>query len=655
MNVDHGKFIGMPLALMVWGISTGLIVPAGLMFLILWGEHFTKRRWSLSLQGVQQILRLCGVALGLLVAVFMLMQQSIYQFLQWLPICAFPLLIAQIYAKDFPLLLRLQFANPYFFRKGLHWKQADIDLYYPFFALCLLSASAASYQGVSLYLWVGVAVALFLWTLRPKSANPVLWACLFLLACSLSFIGHQQLHGLQTQLERQTAPLLHRLTGGESDPYQAVTAIGGIGELKQSNKIVFRVAGDRNHFPLHLREATYNKYGGGSWVAVQSGFEPVQPPVDRTWILHQTADPSTSITISDRLHWGKGLLRLPAGTAQVTAPGLKWMRQNPYGAVKVKGRSGAITYEAHFSPQQGLDAPPTDADLEIPDAERPAIEHTLEILGLDGQSPSAVAERLSRYFQTDFQYSLKLAQPEGEATPLSAFLLQHHSGHCEYFAAATTLLLRGAGIPARYAVGYSVHEFSPLEKQYIVRSRNAHAWTMAYIDGTWQTLDTTPSDWTATEDAMASPLQQLSDLWSFALFQLSRLSLGDVGMMIVCGGGVAIAVFLWRWIRKRPHKHPPPQHQPAPTRPTGRDSEFYLIEQQLRDINLNRLPRESVQQWMQRLQTHLPHTQFTTLGHIIRLHNRYRFDPQGIDTAERERLSRLSQDWLQHQLTVSEQ
>ncbi|MBT8330725.1 MAG: transglutaminase-like domain-containing protein, partial [Deltaproteobacteria bacterium] len=36
------------------------------------------------------------------------------------------------------------------------------------------------------------------------------------------------------------------------------------------------------------------------------------------------------------------------------------------------------------------------------------------------------------------------------------FLTRSRSGHCEYFATATVLLLRQAGIPARYARGYSV-------------------------------------------------------------------------------------------------------------------------------------------------------------------------------------------------------
>jgi hypothetical protein len=51
-------------------------------------------------------------------------------------------------------------------------------------------------------------------------------------------------------------------------------------------------------------------------------------------------------------------------------------------------------------------------------------------------------------------------------------------------------LLREAGLPARYAVGYSVQEKTG--KGFIVRDRHAHAWCLVHLDGVWQDFDTTP-------------------------------------------------------------------------------------------------------------------------------------------------------------------
>ena len=69
------------------------------------------------------------------------------------------------------------------------------------------------------------------------------------------------------------------------------------------------------------------------------------------------------------------------------------------------------------------------------------------------------------------------------------------AGHCEYFAASTTLLLRAAGIPARYATGFAVMEYSPLEAAFVVRARHAHAWSRAWNGERWVDLDTTPPSW----------------------------------------------------------------------------------------------------------------------------------------------------------------
>src|SRR5207247_2054170 len=78
---------------------------------------------------------------------------------------------------------------------------------------------------------------------------------------------------------------------------------------------------------------------------------------------------------------------------------------------------------------------------------------------------------------------------------LGEFLQTTRAGHCEYFASATVLLLRAAGVPARYAVGFSVQEWSRLERRWIVRARHAHSWALAYVDGAWREGDTTPPLW----------------------------------------------------------------------------------------------------------------------------------------------------------------
>ena len=94
--------------------------------------------------------------------------------------------------------------------------------------------------------------------------------------------------------------------------------------------------------------------------------------------------------------------------------------------------------------------------------------------------------------------------------PVEDFVRNHRSGHCEQFAAATTLMLRQQNIPARLVVGYHGGDFNTLTKDYLVRASHAHAWVEAYlrpedcteemintgaagVGGAWMIVEATPA------------------------------------------------------------------------------------------------------------------------------------------------------------------
>ena len=80
-------------------------------------------------------------------------------------------------------------------------------------------------------------------------------------------------------------------------------------------------------------------------------------------------------------------------------------------------------------------------------------------------------------------------------------------------------MLREAGIPARYTIGYSVQEYSNWQSTYLVRARHAHAWTKYYIDGAWHNMDTTPSVWAPMEAEDRTLLEPLMDLLSWLRYK----------------------------------------------------------------------------------------------------------------------------------------
>jgi len=100
----------------------------------------------------------------------------------------------------------------------------------------------------------------------------------------------------------------------------------------------------------------------------------------------------------------------------------------------------------------------------VPEKEHAALDAALREAGASAGRPAReTVLRLQQFFNGSFQYSLDLASGQQNATPLADFLLRTRTGHCEYFATAGALLLRRAGVPARYTVGFSSYEYSDLE------------------------------------------------------------------------------------------------------------------------------------------------------------------------------------------------
>ena len=653
------------LAIALWGYQTGLVAIAIPIILIIEARRVIKRRWEISLSDLKEAAKLCAALVAILFVVIATIKKSvfIYTLFQWLPVAGLPLLIAQVYGLGVKELLVDWFVsarqqNQSRFRNRLGKNKNPFDLYHLYFGLCIAAASATESDHLVFYIGATLLTGIFLWPLRPKRTAPIIWLLIFCFSVGLGFAGHRQLYVAQRRLEAQMIAMIGSIaSGGPVNPDSNATRMGSVGRLKLSNRIAFRVSTEPGQssettFPLLLQEASYNQYQLSTWNAENSIFNDVPPgEADGEWVLGAASEQDSTITISTDLERGDGVLTLPRSTSAIRQLPVEELQRNQYGAVQVDAK-GNIAYQVQFNRDlRSLDARPTAADLQIPDADKAAVETVLAQLNLQGQSEQATTDRIAAYFQ-DFQYSLDLLRPPVKNAVVSDFLLNTRAGHCEYFASATALLLRGAGIPARYAVGYSAHEFSALEGQYIVRNRDAHAWTLAYVDGRWQIVDTTPPDWAAQEQAMASPLQIVGDFFSFLGFQANyRIrQLGELGLKEVLAITIPLFCYLlWRSIQVfQGRQKDTASNDKANSRylPTGLDSELYQIEAQLKARGLERLPAESFLQWGDRLQQHLSTAQYAGLQDLLLLHYRYRFDPKGLDKEERQRLKLLSKTWL---------
>ena len=642
-----------------WGWQTGLWLVAIPLAIAYELARYLDWRWDLTTADFRQTSHVCTVLLVGVLIYLLISDRSlglIFSFFQWLPLICAPLLLAQTYSTSD----RVDLNALLFFKDKPQQKQLFLlDLTYPYFAVCILAASAANNRGIIFYICAIALISIVLRSIRSPRFSAWLFLVLLFVATFLGTIGHIGLHQLQLSLQRNTYKLFYGLYRPHRDPNQVSTAIGDLGSVKQSNKIVLRVKPAPGEIvPQLLRRAAYNKYASGLWLASKPEFTPVTPGIEETsWLLSQnTSDRPRQITVSEALAEGDTLLKLPDGSSRVSNLPVAKIQQNQYGTVQIFSDANWLTYQVQYDPKQADNRPPTAEDLKVIAAEKPALEQIATQLELTSKTPQQVLETVRKFFSSEFDYSLELTRRRNNKTPLSEFLLDHRAGHCEYFATATALLLREVGIPTRYVVGYSVNERSKLENQYIVRSRNAHAWTLVYLNGRWQAFDTTPASWIAFENRQQSSWQQLADIFSWLAFQFSQFglvfqNLGKTKYLWLLTIPVGV-IIIREFTGKGQRRSLTAQRIRSKTEITiGADSEIYQIEAELNKLGLQRGAAETWHHWLIRLQTE-PQTADLAqhLAPIVKLHYRYRFDPQGISDREREQLRSACQLYLE-QLT----
>ena len=640
-------------AALFWGAQTGNWLVAAASAVLLEAPRYASRRWQLESAEFNRVADFCTVLL-FAIAVYLYFTfgnpRAITLLFQWLPVIVLPLALAQAWSTARALDLSVLFWS---LRRNPMRRAVTLNLAYPVFALWLLAASAANRQGAAFYPGLMLLTAWPLLLARPRSYATPLAAGMLAAAALAGYGGQLGLHRLQQWLEA-AAPEWLAGGGARTNPYRSTTDIGAIGDLKSSPRIVLRVEADPAvPAPILLHRASYDDYVGGTWVARNARFEQLAPfGYASRWKLNDTREPTLQVTVHDDSD-GNPVLSLPANTARIDGLAASEMKMNALGAVQIEHKPGFFSYRAQIGGGNSAYGPPTPRDLGIPKAEAAAVARIANELGLAVLPPAQALAAVNQFFANRFEYSTWQGKPALGRTPLGEFLLATRAGHCEYFASATVLLLRAAGIPARYATGFSVQEWSKLDGAYVVRESHAHAWVRAWIGGSWRDIDTTPATWFSAEAAGAPLWSPLADLWSWARFRLSAWSAraGERGRSqdLIWLALPLLAWLAWRTLRGR--RADTAAATGAPIREKswpGLDSEFYLIERRMAQLGHTRRDAEALSEWLARVAAPLD---AAALQRLARLHYRHRFDPAGLSAAERETLRAQAHAWLaQHPL-----
>lgn len=108
---------------------------------------------------------------------------------------------------------------------------------------------------------------------------------------------------------------------------------------------------------------------------------------------------------------------------------------------------------------------------------------------------NTVADAIAAYVRSVAPYDTNTGRMSGNDTDFARWFLEEaETGYCVHFATASAVLLRAAGVPARYVTGYM---FSATAGETVtVTSDRAHAWVEYYdnMSGLWRVLESTPPD-----------------------------------------------------------------------------------------------------------------------------------------------------------------
>jgi len=643
-------------ALLFWGWQTGLFLFALPMAGLVAASAFTRRRLALT---ARELARVWDVTLVLVVGAVIYNRQTlsasgaVIAFLQWLPILLFPFVTAFFFSTS----ARVPQSTFLFWWRGKAGAtERGLNLTYPYFALCLFSASASSNRDYWFFpaavLLIGCALALN----RPKRAKPALALLVFLMVAGGGYFLQARWREFQTQIESTTMKWFAGFYPRQFEDQETHTSLGEIGNLKSSGRVVMRVRGESGYHPPGLyRQVSFDQYSRGIWLSTRRQYSPVAEAGGGIWPLGPATNTHRSVAIRASVPEGKILLPLPIGAQRIRGLASSRLERNRFGNLRVWEAPDPIECSVEYDVQHSLESAPIPRDLDTALSEKAVVRQIVKELALDSMPADTAVETLERFFSERFRYvpfvSAPAASPRDTGTLISNFLTETRAGHCEYFATAGVLLLREAGIPARYATGYAAIESAGSQTEFQIRERHAHAWVLAYIDGCWHDFDPTPRGWSPIELKQSSVFRRFGDWWADMRFAWATgkwfptINLRSA-LYVAFPLGAALGLALLKKRGKLRVKRTRPSVAQAFAWP-GLDSEFFLIESCLRKQGFLRAADETIWAWLERAVDRQPKLQ--TLETLASLHYRYRFDPDGLTEAERGRLAESARVWLAQQ------
>lgn len=360
---------------------------------------------------------------------------------------------------------------------------------------------------------------------------------------SVEFFGTQNIGDISAKLQRK---LIKYEDKGKKSIYTISTSGFGSdtklgGPIKLNQDIAFRVKSDK---PYYLRGTVKDTYDGFKWtyssdryflkgsrgifkadanyIKYMLGYKPEAKIDDKDAVLT-----SKSITIypenlkTSTLFSPYNTFNIRSGrdyigyTYEKTFMLLnKHSPENYYTAsfyeslngvenfINSKNRSIEIDYDVSADDRSTIEdyenkvKKPYAPYLALPNNISKEIYNLVATITKDSFSTKEKVQKIYDFLNSNYKYSLDVSEIPKDEEFLHYFLFKEKKGYCTYFATASVVFCRIAGIPARYVEGFRMDGSKDPNGLYAVGNSKAHAWAEILISNEhniWGVLDTVPS------------------------------------------------------------------------------------------------------------------------------------------------------------------
>ena len=487
---------------------------------------------------------------------------------------------------------------------------------------------------------------------------------------------------------------------GREPPVEQNTAIGRLGELKLSRRLQWRLTvPEGTKPPERMMSLAYNHYQSGKWRSLDPNFQDYDRSFSDLLTIADKKDRgefafnTEGFVVNDSDERKASMVRLrgaidanrkalptpSAPTLFANALEIDSIEQSQLGSILAVNAANVIDMEIFTGDDPSLrESPPiqrirngqlkevTSLAPTTNSKESRELISLVDQLSLHELDDLEKIEALKMFFQRNFRYTTHLkTASQADKTALINFLTNTREGHCEYFATATTLLLRAAGVPSRYVVGFAVREQSNTPGEYLLRGSHAHAWTRAYLGGKkeiieeeqvvtlgsgkettiivkrevwsggqWTDVDLTPATWFAMDAPSPNLKERLADRFQrfkedFQLWRANERNRGWVNLALVLIAVAVAAFVMWRLSGSRIRKEK--EQRKDGYAGERRTNLLTLMMPQLEETLGKKPAGQLLSQWLRKT---LPEFPGSSLQRLFDLHESERFSNHSLQTSE---------------------